>query len=106
MCSNADPSMFVLRTGSPIVILLLYVDDIILTRSSSTLIYSFIYTLSNQSAMKDLGDLHYFLGIQVKCDSMGIFLSQHRYVDNLLQKFHLHNVKPVTTFSAAAPFYP
>lgn len=100
VCGSADPSMFVLRTGSHILVLLLYADDIILTGSSSMLLSSFISTLSNQFAMKDLRDLHYFLGIQVKRDSMGIFLSHHTYVDDL-HKFHLHVVKPVATPSAA-----
>ena len=93
--------MFVLCTGSHILILLLYVDDIILTGSSTTLLHSFISTLSNQFAMKDLGDLHYFLGLQVTRTPAGIFLSQQKYVADLLHKFHLHTTKPVTTPSVA-----
>lgn len=100
--SNVAPSMFVLHMGSHILILLLHVDDIILTGSSSTLLSSFISSLSNQFAMKDLGDLHYFFGIQVQLDSASIFLSRHEYVDDLLRKFHLHTVKPIATASAAS----
>jgi len=51
------------------------------------LIHSFI--LSTQFAMKDLWDLHYFLGVQVECTSSRLFLSQHKYVPDLLRKFHL-----------------
>jgi len=47
--------------------------------------------------MKDLGDLHYFLSIQVTHTSAGIFLSQQKYVTDLLHKFHLHTTKPGTT---------
>ena len=82
---------------SHILILLLYVDDIILTGCSSKLLYSFISTLSNQFAKKDLGDLHYFLDIWVKHDSTNIFLSQRNYAVDLLYKFHLYTVKLVTT---------
>jgi len=55
VCSTADPFMFVLCTGSHILVLLLYVDDIILTGSSTTLLHFFISTLPNQFAMNDLG---------------------------------------------------
>jgi len=51
--------------------------------------------------MKDLGDFHYFLGIHVKRNSKDILLSQQKYVNTLLQKFHVHTVKPVTTPFAA-----
>ena len=54
--SNADPSMFVIHSGSHILILLLYADDIILTGSSFTLIQSFMSYLFHQFAMKDLGE--------------------------------------------------
>ncbi|XP_057247431.1 uncharacterized mitochondrial protein AtMg00810-like [Beta vulgaris subsp. vulgaris] len=48
--------------------------------------------------MKDLGDLHCFLGVQVlRTDASGLFLSQNKYVSDLLRKFPLHIVKPVTT---------
>jgi len=92
VCSNVDLSMSSLCTGSHILALLLYVDDITLC----LFILAFISTLSNQFAMKNLGDLHYFHGIQAKRDSLSIFLPQHKYVDDLLHKFHLHTVKPVT----------
>ena len=51
--------------------------------------------------MKDLGDLHYFLSIQVIRTSVGIFLSQQKYVADLLHKFHLHTTKPITSPSVA-----
>ena len=93
VCSTADTSMFALHTGSYILVLLLYVNDIILTGSSTILLHSFISTLSNHFAMKDLEDLHYFLGLQVTRTPAGIFLSQQKF----LHKFHLHTTKPVTS---------
>lgn len=68
--------MFMYRSGSHILILLLYVDDIILTRSSPTLLHSFIARLSGQFAMEDFGDLRYFLGVQVVRTPDSLFLSQ------------------------------
>jgi len=67
--------MFVARNGTHIVVLLLYVDDIFLIGSCSTLLHSFIQLLSYQFALKDLGDPHYFMVIQVILSSSGLFLS-------------------------------
>ena len=72
--SGADRGMFVFRSSIGIMILLVYVDDIILTGSSSSLLHSFIRVLSQQFAMKDLGELHYFLGIEAKRTSTGLHL--------------------------------
>ena len=57
--------MFIVRHSIAFLILLLYVDDIIFTSSSPSLLHYIIYLISTQFPMKDLGDLYYFLGIQV-----------------------------------------
>ena len=51
--------------------------------------------------MKDLGVLHYFLGIQVIHSAFDIFLSQQKYVTDLLHKFHLYTLKSISTPSAS-----
>ncbi|XP_021849191.1 uncharacterized mitochondrial protein AtMg00810-like [Spinacia oleracea] len=89
--------MFIFRRGKFIVYLLLYVDDIIVTGNSAPLITKFISLLSTEFAMKDLGDLHYFLGVQAIRTSKCLFLCQKKYVHDLLLKFHLHTAKPVRT---------
>jgi len=71
--------MFVFHHGTTTLILLLYINDIILTGSSIFVLHWFIFILSHQFAMKDLGDLHYFLGVQVVWNSKGIFLTQQKY---------------------------
>ena len=89
--------MFVYRSGSRSLILLLYVDDIILTESTPSMLHSFIDILSRHFAMKDLGDLHYFLGLRVVRSFFGIFLVQQKYVHNLLHKFQLQTTIPIKT---------
>lgn len=89
--------MFVRRSSSGILVLLLYVDDIILTGSHSPLLDQFISLLSRQFAMKDLGQLHYFLGVQAVRSSDGLYLSQQKYISDLLLKFHMHTCKPIGT---------
>ena len=89
--------MFTLHSDTHIVVLFLYVDDVILTGSSFSLLFSFIALFSHQFAMKDLGDLHFFLGVQMSHLLAGLLLSQHKYTFDLLWKFHLHTCKPIYT---------
>jgi hypothetical protein len=61
-----------------------YVDNIIVTSSSSATVSVLLKDLAAEFALKDLGDLHYFLGIQVKKKGNGIVLSQEKYAADLL----------------------
>ncbi|KAK1651986.1 hypothetical protein QYE76_069791 [Lolium multiflorum] len=61
--SKTDTSLFVLRSGSDTAYLLLYVDDIIVTASSTGFLQRLLKRLHSEFAMTDLGDLHFFLGI-------------------------------------------
>ncbi|CAN6572721.1 unnamed protein product [Malus baccata var. baccata] len=95
--SFADPSLFVKHNDAGTVVLLLYVDDIILTGSSSTLIDDVIVQLTKEFDMKDLGQLNYFLGLQVSYHSGGLFVSQSKYIKDLLNKVDLQDSKPCST---------
>lgn len=77
--SRADTSLFVLRQGNDTAYLLLYVDDMILSASSSRLLQHIIDKLKLAFAIKDLGPLRFFLGIDVQRDEGGFFLSQGKY---------------------------
>lgn len=84
MASQFDPSLFIRANHNSITITLIYVNDIIITSSSSqevsTLISSFAFCFS----LKDIGPLHYFSGIRVTQNSKGILLSQPNYIHDLL----------------------
>jgi hypothetical protein len=84
--SISDTSLFVYKEGANIAYLLLYVDDIILTASSTRLLRRITESLHSEFAMTDLGDLHHFLGISVTRSSDGLFLSQRQYAADLLQR--------------------
>ncbi|PRQ23920.1 putative RNA-directed DNA polymerase [Rosa chinensis] len=84
--SYANPSLFVKVSGSSRVYLLLYVDDIIITGDSEDLISEVKAALQAEFDMKDLGDLHFFLGLEIKYIKDGIFLSQHKYTKDLIHK--------------------
>lgn len=63
--SNPDSSLFILHCSSGAILLLLYVDDIIVTSNNPSLQSRLIAKLSSKFSMKDLGHLHYFLGIEI-----------------------------------------
>jgi hypothetical protein len=64
--AKSDTSLFIYRWGEDLVYLLLYVDDILLTTSTTDLLHRTIITLQQEFAMKDLGPLHHFLDITVE----------------------------------------
>ncbi|XP_073363569.1 uncharacterized protein [Aegilops tauschii subsp. strangulata] len=74
--TRSDASLFVYHQGTATAYLLLYVDDVILTASSPALLQQITARLSTEIALKDLGDLHYFLGIEVVRRATSFFLHQ------------------------------
>ncbi|KAA3486900.1 Retrovirus-related Pol polyprotein from transposon TNT 1-94 [Gossypium australe] len=85
------------------VFLLVYVDDIILTRDSNTNIKAIIQSLHNQFSLKDLGDLSYFLGLEVTQHGGNVHISQHKYARYLLGKVTMGQAKPVVTSLVSSP---
>ena len=78
------------------LILVLYVNDLFLT-SANTLIYQCKRELAYEFKMKDLGLMHYFLGLEVWQMPGEIFLSQGKYIVKLLEKFGMVDYKSMTT---------
>ncbi|GJW11749.1 ribonuclease H-like domain-containing protein [Tanacetum coccineum] len=101
--SRCDSSLFIYKQGTDTAYLLLYVDDIVLTASSETLLQQVIGLLHQEFSMTDLGSLNYFLGVSVMRDSTWMFLSQHKYAVEILKRAHMVNVSlvgyPVDTMS-------
>ncbi|GJT99297.1 ribonuclease H-like domain-containing protein [Tanacetum coccineum] len=95
--SKTDSSLFVFHRGSDIAYLLLYVDDIILTASSSAFLQRIIASLHNEFAMTDLGSLNYFLGISAQRSASGLFLSQSKFAEEILERAHMQNCNPCRT---------
>lgn len=91
--SKSGNSLFIYGKDAHMAYLLLYVDDIILTASSDDLRKSIISRLSSEFAIKDLGPLSYFLGIAVTRHDGGLFLSQKKYVDEILERAGMSSCK-------------
>ncbi|XP_019059139.1 PREDICTED: uncharacterized protein LOC109117059 isoform X2 [Tarenaya hassleriana] len=95
--SHSDHSLFTLHSGSGIIVLLVYVDDIIITGSDSSGINDTKSYLHQVFDIKDLGSLKYFLGIEVCRVFDDLFLSQRKYVLDLLRETGKLGAKPVRT---------
>jgi hypothetical protein len=95
--STLDNSLFIYQNGFDMAYLLLYVDDIILTTSNDDLRKSLIASLSSEFAMKDIGSLNYFLGISVTRHKGGLFLSQRKYAEEIIDRAGMVSCKPSQT---------
>jgi histone deacetylase 1/2 len=96
--SVADTSLFILQRHDLTMYLLVYVDDIIVLSSSPGAIPRLIAQLRSEFSVKDLGVLHYFLGIEVQSPSPGcLLLRQRKYALELLARAGMLKCSPATT---------
>lgn len=95
--SKADTSLFFYRKGNYVIYMLVYVDDIIVVSSSQEAVKALLRDLEKDFAIKDLGDLHYFLGIQVQRKKGELLLTQERYAADILKRVNMQLCKPVKT---------
>ena len=94
---KSDHFVFYKNSSSSIILLVVYVDDIVITGSDSKGILSLKSFLHSQFHTKDLGMLKYFLSVEVMRSKQGIRLSQQKYVLNLLSKTGKLGAKPCST---------
>ncbi len=112
--SLADPCMYVKHDGKNIVIILIWVDDILVASSSTSMLDNVKVMLSKKFKMKDLGVISRFLGIDFKVKPGNITMSQESYLKKVLERFGMADCKPKSlpseqklTFSEKAePFDP
>jgi hypothetical protein len=90
-------SLFIYRKGKLQIFLLIYVDDIIVASSSDSVVNALLADLRSNFALKDLGPLSYFLGIEVKPCSEGIILTQEKYTKGILDRVGMATCKSMRT---------
>ncbi|KAJ0925089.1 putative RNA-directed DNA polymerase [Helianthus annuus] len=95
--SLCDHSLYVLSKSNVFVVLLVYVDDIVITGNNNSEIDKIKSLLSNSFKIKDLGVLKYFLGLEVVYGKFGLCLNQRKYCLELLAEFGYLGCKPVNT---------
>jgi histone deacetylase 1/2 len=94
--SKCDPSLLVHHQNGACTYVLVYVDDILITGSTPHLIKDLIDKLNIKFALKQLGEVDYFLGLEVHHKSSGaLLLNQAKYVKDLLCKTNMENCKPI-----------
>jgi hypothetical protein len=98
--SSSDHTLFIKHKEGKLTILIIYVDDMIVTGNDSVEKESLQTYLSREFEMKDLGPLKYFLGIEVLRSRHGILLSQRKYTIDLLNKVSMLACKPSDTPAA------
>jgi hypothetical protein len=93
--SNVDFSLYVKKTDHGIVVIVIYVDDLIITGNSDVDIFDLKKLLKQKFEMKDLGELRYFLDIEVIQSPKGIWLLQRQYALNKLSEYGMMGCKPI-----------
>ncbi|WJZ98115.1 hypothetical protein VitviT2T_016667 [Vitis vinifera] len=95
--SQADYSLFTRKQDKSFTALLIYVDDILITGNDPVSIATTKKFLHSHFHLKDLGDLKYFLGIEVSASKNGIFISQHKYALEIIEDVGLLGAAPIDT---------
>ena len=96
-CSRSDPSLFTYHKQGKSLVLLLYVDDILLSGSDDELLDNLLQALNMRFAMRDLGEPSHFLGIQMQAYTDGIFLHQQEYAQDILHQAMMADCNPMPT---------
>lgn len=94
---KAHNTLFIKRKSKDIIIVQIYVDDIIFGATNDVLCEEFSECMHSEFEMSMMSELNFFLGLQIKQQSNGIFISQSKYIKDLLQKFDLGNTKSMKT---------
>jgi hypothetical protein len=95
--SKANTSLFMYRHTKVQMYLLIYVDDIIIASSTDAAVEALLNDLRSEFALKDLGLLNYFLGIEVKPSSDEIVLTQEKYTRDILRRVGMQDCKAMRT---------
>ncbi|XP_058211908.1 uncharacterized mitochondrial protein AtMg00810-like [Rhododendron vialii] len=92
--SHADHTMFIKGGAGKIVVLIVYVDDMIMTGNDVDEFVNLKSSLAQEFEIKDLGPLRYFLGMEVARSDKGIFISQRKYILDLLEETGMLGCRP------------
>ena len=95
--SQSDSSLFIYAQDGILLYVLVYVDDLILTGNNNSFLQHVVNSLGATFSLKELSDLHYFLGVEVIPVQQGLFLLQNRYIHDLLSRLNMAGAKTVHT---------
>ncbi|GKA03772.1 retrovirus-related pol polyprotein from transposon TNT 1-94 [Tanacetum coccineum] len=92
-----DNTLFTKKKGSNLIIVQIYVDDIIFGSTCQDMCDEFAKIMHDEFEMSMMGELNFFLGLQIKQMKDGIFFNQSKYIKEMLKKFGLEESKPMKT---------
>nr|GEV63241.1 uncharacterized mitochondrial protein AtMg00810-like [Tanacetum cinerariifolium] len=92
-----DKTLFIKRHNDDILLVQIYVDDIIFRSTKKEMSTEFESLMHDKFQISSIGELSFFLGLQVQQKSDGIFISQDKYVADILKKFSFSTVKIAST---------
>jgi hypothetical protein len=94
---KVDQTLFLLRQGRDILIVQVLVDDIVFGGSSNSLVARFAEDMSREFEMSMMGELQFFLGLQIKQSKEGTFVHQAKYTKDIVRKFKMEDSKAMAT---------
>ena len=94
---SIDSNLYVKIDNKRLLILVVYVDDIIFGSNEEDMSQKFSLVMQKEFEISMLGELTYFLGLQVQKNKDGVFLSQTKYLKQILKKYGMEDSKPVCT---------
>jgi hypothetical protein len=93
----ADSNLYIKYEGDDLLVVLVYVDDIIFGCTNNTNVQWFSNSMQMEFEMSMIGELSYFIGLQINQISAGLFISQEKYLKEMLIKFWMDDSSPVST---------
>jgi hypothetical protein len=92
---SANNNLYIKVSQGNILLIEVYVDDIIFCSDDDMLSHKFVKDMKNEFEMSLLGELSFFLGLQIHQSNQGIFISQTKYIREMLKRFGMENCKPI-----------
>jgi isopentenyldiphosphate isomerase len=99
---SVDKTLFILKHGNDFLLVQIYVDDIIFGGSSHSLVSSFQEMIENEFQISIMGELTFFLGIQVKKTKQDTFVHQAKYTKDHVKELNIDELKPMSTMMSMA----
>ena len=96
---SANNNLYIKVTQDSILLIEVYVDDIIFGGIDDKLTQKFAKDMHNEFEMSLLGELSFFLGLQIRQSNGGIFISQAKYIIEMLKRFEMEDCKPVASWT-------
>ncbi|KAI3666993.1 hypothetical protein L6452_42034 [Arctium lappa] len=94
---KVDTTLFIKKEKTDIILIQIFVDDIIFGSTNPKYCKNFSNLMVSRFQMSMMGEMNFFLGLQVKQFSTGIFINQSKYILDILRKFNMENCKPIGT---------